>query len=220
MIQVALIGAHGKMGKIAEDALNLMNNFTIVALIKRGENLAEILSSTKPDIAIDLTSHESVSQNTWDIVKSGVRPIIGTSGLSQEETKKLITFCNEKKLGGIIAPNFSIAFAFINKMSKGLAQYYDDISIVEFHHAQKKDKPSGTARYTAEIVGIEESSIASVRSNSFLAKQQIYVSSESERIVIDHESFNRNSFLKGIQLCLKEVVKLDHLVVGLENILK
>ncbi len=66
-------------------------------------------------------------------MESGVHPIIGSSGLSQKDTKTLVEFCAEKKLGGLIIPNFSIAFAFINKISKELSQYYEDISIVEYH---------------------------------------------------------------------------------------
>lgn len=218
MLKVAIIGANGKMGKVAQEAIALMKNYSVVAKITREDNLESILTSLKPDIAIDLTSHESVQKNSWTIVKSGVKPIIGSSGLSTKEIDDLSKYCHEKKLGGLIIPNFSLAFAFINKVSKDFAKYYDDFSIVEFHHAQKKDKPSGTARYTAEIVGINESQIASVRSNGFLAKQQIYINSDSERIVIDHESFNRNSFLKGIQLSATKVTSLNNLVVGLENI--
>lgn len=220
MFKIVVIGANGKMGKTAQEAIGLMPNFSIIEKVNRNDNLDEILKSVKPDIAIDLTTHESVSKNSWTIVKNGVRPIIGTSGLSKHEMDDLSAYCQEKMLGGIIAPNFSLAFAFINKISKEFAKYYDDISIVEFHHAQKKDKPSGTARYTANIVGINESNIASVRSNGFLAKQQLYINSESERILIDHESFNRSSFLKGIQMSIEKVLKLENLVVGLENILE
>ena len=219
MFKVAIIGANGKMGKIAEEAIKLTHDFSVVARVGRNDNLESVLSSLKPDIALDLTSHESVKQNSWTIVKSGVHPIIGASGLSMKDMDDLVSYCHEKKLGGLVIPNFSIAFAFINKVTKEFSQYYDDISIVEFHHAQKKDKPSGTARYTAEIAGVDENQIASIRSNGFLAKQQIYINSDCERIVIDHESFNRNSFIKGIQLSLNKVMKLNGMLVGLENII-
>lgn len=220
MKRVAIIGANGKMGKIVQQSIEALNEYTIVAKVNRNDNLDEILKSTKPHIAIDVTSYESVAQNTWTIVKNGVHPIIGTSGLGQREINELYQFCKEKKLGAFIVPNFSLAFALINKISREFAQYYSDFSIVEFHHAQKKDKPSGTAKHTANIVGVNENEIVSVRSNGFLAKQQLYINSESERIVIDHESFSRNSFVKGIQLCIEKVLVSHGLVVGLENIVQ
>ena len=219
MIKVVLIGAKGKMGQIAKQALQLMDQFSLVAEVNRGDNLDEILKKEKPHVALDVTSHLSVLENTWTILNNNVRPLIGTSGLSQEDINKIKFSCDEKKLGCLIIPNFSIAFAFINKISLQLAQYYDDKSIIEYHHSNKKDKPSGTARHTAKLIGMEESQIASVRAEGFIAKQQIYFQNKSERIVIDHESFSRESFLKGIQLSLQHVVQLNHLVVGLENIL-
>jgi 4-hydroxy-tetrahydrodipicolinate reductase len=219
MLKVVVLGANGKMGKCVEMALSQMKGFEIVARIQREDDLETILKSTKPDIAIDVTSHESVLKNSWCLVKNGVRTIIGTSGLSMKDMDDLSLYCQEKKLGTLIIPNFSLAFALINRVSKEFSKYFDDVSIVEFHHAQKKDKPSGTARYSAEIFGLEESHIASVRSNGFLAKQQIYINSDSERIILDHESFNRSSFIKGIQLSLNKVTKINGLIVGLENVL-
>ncbi len=219
MHKVVVIGANGKMGKIVQEAISLMNDFSLVAEVNRGDDLENILKLHKPAIAIDVSSHSVVKQNAWTILKNGARPVVGASGLSLIELEELVSYCKDKKLGGLVIPNFSIAFAFINKVTKEFSEFYEDISIVEFHHAQKKDKPSGTARYTAKIANIDENQIASVRSNGFLAKQQIYINSESERIVIDHESFSRKSFIKGIQLSLNKVLKLDTMLVGLENAL-
>ena len=219
MNSIVLIGANGKMGQIAKAAIENMPEFSIVHCAVRGENLAKILKSTKPDIALDLSNHESVTQNAWTIVEHNIKPLIGASGMSKEDIEKLKQICEQKKLGGLVVPNFSLAFAFINDMSKLLAKYYDDVSIVEYHHAEKKDKPSGTARNTAQILGLREDQIASVRAKGFLAKQQIYFQSDSERIIIDHESFSRKSFVKGIQLSVEKIMKLNSLYVGLESIL-
>ncbi|HLX55192.1 MAG TPA: dihydrodipicolinate reductase C-terminal domain-containing protein [Aquella sp.] len=219
IIKVAIIGSNGRMGQLANQVVESMPNCSIVAKITRHDDLGAVLKSAKPDVAIELTSHESVFANARTIITNKVYPIIGSSGLTHANIESLSLLCNNNKIGGIIAPNFSLGIAVISKMAKDLKQYYDEFSIIEFHHAAKKDKPSGTARYTSQLLGAKEQDICSIRSNGFVAKQQVYVSSPGERILIDHENFDRNSFAKGISLCVNKVLNLDSLVVGLENIL-
>ena len=213
-----VIGANGKMGRIAIESIKTMNNFSVVSEIKREHDLDAALKEIQPDIALELTDHKNVKKNSWTIIKNNVRPIIGASGLSKDEIKEIEDYCNKNKLGGIVAPNFSLGIALITKIIKEIPLYFSDISVVEYHHSEKKDKPSGTARHTAELCKIDESAIASVRSNGFLAKQQIFISGTGERIIIDHESFNRSSFTKGIQLSCEKVLDFKTLKIGLENI--
>lgn len=217
-ITVAVIGASGKMGQTALLAIQQMKNYRVVAEVKRNDSLDKVLKEFKPDIAIELTSSETVLAHSKVIIDNNVRPVIGSSGLSRLEIKELQQLCANKQLGGLIIPNFSIGIAVINKFTKEIKKYYDDFSVIEFHHRQKKDKPSGTARHTASILDFAEEEIASVRSNGFLAKQQLYVNNPHERIIIDHESFDRNSFIQGIQISLEKSITLSTLVVGLENI--
>src|SRR6185437_9426011 len=212
IIKVAIIGSNGKMGQLANIVVESMPNCSIVARINRHDDLDAVLKSTKPDIAIELTSHESVRANAHTIITNNVCPIIGSSGLKPADIEALSLLCTNNKMGGVIAPNFSVGMALISKMAKDLKQYYDEFSIVEFHHAAKKDKPSGTARYTSQLLGVDEKDICSIRSNGFVAKQQLYVSSPGERILIDHENFDRSSFSKGISLCVNKVLSLDNLV--------
>ncbi len=216
---IAIIGAAGKMGLIVQHTLNNLKGYKTVAKIQRADDLKQQLLMHKPTVAIDVSSHLSVYAHAKTMIECGVKPLIGTSGLSLEQINELSGLCQQKKLGGIVAPNFSLGAAFIHKMVTELSQYYEDKSIVEFHHAQKKDKPSGTSRHTASLMKIDEGQIASVRSNSFLAKQQVFLSSPFERIVIDHESFDRQSYIKGIELCLRKIIELDYLAVGLENLI-
>lgn len=218
-IKVAIIGANGKMGQLANSVISSMPNFLVVALVNRQDNLDDVLKATGPDIAIELTAYDSVFANARTIIANGVYPVIGASGLKPAEVEILSALCIKNKIGGIIAPNFSVGMALISKFARELKQYYHEFSIIEFHHAQKKDKPSGTARYIAEILGTQEEDICSIRSDGFVAKQQIYVSAAGERILIEQESFDRTSFSQGIALCVNKVMDLDHLVVGLENIL-
>lgn len=218
-IKLALIGPNGKMGNLTKNVLSTMPNCSLVAEISRSDNLDLILKSTKPDIAIEFTSHESVFYNAQTIIANNVYPIIGSSGLSVPQIDELTILCKEKMIGGLVIPNFSLGMAFICKLVNDLKQHYDEFSLIEFHHTQKKDKPSGTGKYIANILGIEDQEILSIRSKGFVAKQQIYISSDSERIILDQESFDRNSFSKGISLSINKVMSLNNLVVGLENII-
>jgi 4-hydroxy-tetrahydrodipicolinate reductase len=219
ILKVAIIGANGKMGSLVSNLISKLEQYKIVATIGRMDSLGSILQDTKPDIAIELTSNLSVFDNTKTIIQNNVRPIIGSSGLTQNEIKHLSVECDNKSLGGLIIPNFSLGIACVNKMSNTLKEHFSDFSIVEYHHRAKKDKPSGTAKHLANILTLDESEIASVRSDDFLAKLQLYVASQYERIIIDHESFDRKSFEPGIILSLKKIMELNKLVIGLENIL-
>lgn len=218
--KIAIVGANGKMGRHADGLISSMPGFSIVARVNRGDNLDKILKTTKPDIAIELTSYVHVYENSSTIIRNGVRPIIGASGISkQKEIDTLTKKCAAKHIGGLIIPNFSVGIALVANFTKSLTAFFDDVSLLEFHHAQKKDKPSGTSKYIAKIAEIDENQIACIRSNGFLAKHQLYINSKYERIVIDHESFGRNSFDLGIELSIKKVMKLDTLVIGIENLI-
>ncbi|HEX5797680.1 MAG TPA: dihydrodipicolinate reductase C-terminal domain-containing protein [Candidatus Saccharimonadales bacterium] len=220
MIKVVVVGAKGRMGQIAVEVMNAAEGFEVVGEVDKDEDLDAILKQTTPDIAIEFSGSEAVKENSWTIVNNSVRPVIGSSGLSQAEIEELEKFCKEKGLGGILVPNFSLGMALSNKFAKELSRYFKDISIIEFHHTKKQDKPSGTARNTAQAVGIDESLIASVRSGAFVAKQQMFFARDGERVVIDHETFNRkDSFGGGILLSCQKVMGLSELVVGLEKIL-
>jgi 4-hydroxy-tetrahydrodipicolinate reductase len=219
-MKVAIIGAKGKMGILADEALSAMPSVKEIIRIYSSDDLNHVLASTKPNIAIELTSHMSVARNAWCIVNNGVKPLIGASGLTKTQIDELSQHCAEHTLGGLVIPNFSLGVAYMTKLTTMMSRHFKDISIVEFHHAQKKDKPSGTASYTANLVGIAPETIASIRSPGFLAKQQVYINTEHERLIIDHESFSRHSFAQGIQLSIQVLSELSHMVVGLENILE
>jgi len=219
VVKIAIIGANGKMGQCTEEVIRAAKGYSIVAKVGRGDNLDEILKTTKPNIAIELTSHKSVYDNASTIIRNGVHPIIGSSGLTTEEINIFTEECIKRRLGALIIPNFSIGIALITNFTKNLVSFFDDFSLLEFHHAQKQDKPSGTSKHLAKILKVDENQIAAIRSNGFISKQQIYINSKYERILIDHESFDRKSFDLGIKLSIKKVMELNNLVIGLENLI-
>lgn len=217
--KIAVIGYQGKMGDLTCKLLENEDGYEVVAKIGRNDDLDQILKKTKPDIALDFTSHLSVFTNIQIIIENGVRPLIGSSGLSLDQIQVLQKKCAQKELGGLIIPNFSLGIAVLNKMAMILENNFDEFSVIEYHHSAKKDKPSGTARHMANLLNIPEDEIASVRGDGFVAKLQVYANTPYERLILDHESFDRKSFVPGIMLSLNQIMQLNHMVVGLENIL-
>ncbi len=138
-------GAHGKMGQITTEFLKKYPQYEIVGELGRNDDLGKEILKNKAEIVIDFTHAECVFRNALTIIGHNAHPIIGATGLSQEEIKTLSDLCLKKKLGGLIVPNFSVASVLMMHFAKIAAHYLPDVEIVEAHHPQKKDAPSGTA---------------------------------------------------------------------------
>lgn len=239
---VVIIGANGKMGTTTVQAIADSPDFECVATINRGDNLHAVLTAGNIDIAIDFTDINSVYDNAKAIIEQGIHPVIGSSGLTKPQVEELTQLCHQKQLGGIIAPNFSIGAIMMMKLSAIAAQYFNDIEIIESHHEQKLDAPSGTATKTAEMIAanrnraseIIESKqsidgvrggkhsdipIHSVRLPGFIAKQDVIFGSYGETLTISHNSLNRECFMPGVLLACRKSLQLKQLIYGLENLL-
>ena len=149
MIKIIVNGAKGKMGTVTCDAVEEQSDFKLLAALSRENNLSAEIKRLIPNVVIDFTSSESVYQNALTIIESGVHGVIGSTGLTDEQIQHLSNVCAEKKLGCIIAPNFSLAAVLMMKFSQMAAHYFDWCEIIELHHAGKKEAPSGTAMKTA-----------------------------------------------------------------------
>lgn len=222
-IKIGINGVKGNMGKLLNSHLT---NSEIVQIVATGNSSKELDQMLGQDIdtIVDLTSHDVVFENTSKIVEANIRPIIGTSGLTIEEVKLLQENCKNKSLGGIIAPNFSLGAMLMIKVAKDISTYFEDIEIIEMHRHDKKDKPSGTATKTQETIlnqknGKSHIPIHSIRLPGILAKQQVIFGSTGETLTIDHTSIDRKCFIPGMMMAIKEVMKLRHLVYGLESLL-
>ena len=128
-IRVAIIGHKGKMGALSLAVVNQMTGYKLVASIGREDNLANALQESRADVAIELTSNESVLKNTRTIIENKVRPLIGSSGLTHEEMVLFREECSKSSLGGLIIPNFSIGIACINRAALMLKEHFTDFSI-------------------------------------------------------------------------------------------
>jgi 4-hydroxy-tetrahydrodipicolinate reductase len=157
--------------------------------------------------------------NTETILKNNARPIIGTSGLREAQVQALKKIAQEKKIGGIIAPNFSLGALLMMRFAQEAAKYFSRAEIIEMHHPQKKDAPSGTAIRTAEMMG-NQPHIHSVRLSGIVARQQVIFGSLGETLTIDHNTLSREAFIPGIKLACEKVMTVDDLIYGLDQLLE
>lgn len=264
MIKVAIAGPRGRMGQEAVHTIMKQENMELVAVLDHREiarnlsdydqfpdtydvvtytDLTKLFLEKEPHVLIDLTTPEAVYTHTKLALEHGVRPVIGTTGFTDEQLQQLQQYATTNKLGAIIAPNFAVGAVLMMKFAAMAAQYMPDVEIIELHHDQKLDAPSGTAVKTAQLIQENRPShkqghpdeketipgargadfdgmrIHSVRLPGLVAHQEVLFGGEGQLLTIRHDSYNRASFMSGVKLCVEKVVELDHLVYGLENIL-
>lgn len=240
--KILINGASGRMGQEAVKAIQNDSELTLVAQTGRADNLAEKIKSSGAEIVIDFTSPQSAFENTLTIINAGAHPVIGTTGIKPEQIKQLQKLAAEKKLGGIIAPNFCIGAVLMMQFAQTAARYYNDVEIIESHHTGKLDAPSGTAVKTAEMIAKNRKAeperksihenitgsrgalyqgvpIHAIRLPGFVASQDVIFGGLGETLSIRHNTINRESFMPGVILACKKVPQLSELVYGLENIL-
>lgn len=241
-IRVIVNGAQGKMGSLACNTLENHSEFTLVGQLSRNDNLEEAIKEAQADVVVDLTRADCVYENSLSIIQAGARPVIGSSGLIPSQIDELIKQCTAKNLGGIIAPNFSIGAVLMMIFAKKASEYFPEVEIIESHHQQKLDAPSGTALKTASMIAsarkalkkelelkelipgsrggyCEQINIHSIRLPGILARQEVLFGSQGETLSITHNSIDRNCFMPGVILACQKVIHLTELVYGLEYIL-
>lgn len=234
---IIINGAFGKMGRITTEFLQELASFKVVALLGRGDNLQQNLITYQPDFVIDLTRADCVYQNCQIYLQQQTKFIIGTSGLKPHEIEYMQQTCRELQLGGIIVPNFSIGSVLCTYFAQLAAHWFDGVDIIEMHHAQKADAPSGTAIHTANAIHESKSNwplmsttpqpgrecfvhqipIHSVRMPGVLAYQQTLFGQTGETVSIQHQIIDRKAYMPGLKLACDHIFDLKELVIGLEH---
>ncbi len=262
-ISVAVVGAGGRMGQEVLRALTWAEDFDIAVAVDHsaaGKNIREFagpkardleiqgklgaaLDATPCQVLIDFTNHSAAAQHALSALKRGIRPVLGTTGMSSNDLREIEADCKEKKLGAIYAPNFAIGAVLMMRFAEMAAQWLPDVEIIEMHHEQKLDAPSGTALLTAEMISegrtrapgfipdatmkiegarggkYRDVPIHSVRLPGLVAHQMVMFGSAGETLTIRHDSLDRKSFMEGVKLCLREVLTVDGLVIGMDKVL-
>ena len=242
MVNVIVNGARGRMGSEAVKAIKNDVALKLVGECDFGDDLSELIKSTNADVVVDLTAASAGFSNTQIILNAGACPVIGTSGFQVDQVNELQSLAAEKKLGGLIAPNFSIGAVLMMKFAEQAAKYLPDAEVIEAHSTQKEESPSGTALRTAELISAArlkstaESSdkellpgargaelhnvrLHSIRLPGIVAQQTVFFGGLSETLKIEHNSQHRESFMPGICLACREVVKQSELFYGLEHLM-
>lgn len=263
-IKVAVCGACGKMGQEVIKAVLSQEDIQLVAAIdihNTGKDIGELVNNTStgviitkdlqetlinsnPDVIVDFTSPELIYANSLVAIECGVRPVIGTTGLSEEQLSELEKLSKEKEISVLIAPNFAIGAILMMKYAAQASVYFENAEIIELHHNRKKDAPSGTAIKTAQLMtearakfstdnipetefiegargGVTDSNIHihSVRLPGYIASQEVIFGSMGQTFTIRHDSFNRECYMDGVLLAIRHVMKNNNFVYGLEHVL-
>lgn len=243
-ISILINGAFGKMGLETVKAIEQDSALSLVGQIGRGSSLAQVIQETQPQVVIDFTTPEIVFANALTIIEAGKHPVIGTTGLSHAQIQELKAGCAEKKLGGIIAPNFAIGVILMMRFASEAIRYFPQAEIIELHHDAKRDAPSGTAIKTAQMMAKNRPSevlshqttvketllhsrgaecdgipIHAVRLPGLVAHEMILFGGQGEVLTLKHDAMDRKCFMAGILLACKKVVTLTELIYGLEHLL-
>jgi 4-hydroxy-tetrahydrodipicolinate reductase len=241
-IRVLINGAKGRMGLAAVNAVSDDNELTLCGTCSREDDLAAAIKASKADVVVDLTNADAVKNNLQIIIDANVHPVIGTSGLVMADILNFQQQCKTLKLGGILAPNFSLGAVLLMKHAREMAKYFSHVEIIEMHHDGKLDSPSGTAMRTAEMIAENflpqttsprqretipgargaahhKIPIHAIRLPGLVAHQQVIFGGTGETLTLKHDSIDRIAFMPGIRLACKKVGALDGLYNGLEYIL-
>lgn len=248
MVNIAVCGANGKMGQEVVRAVNNASDMTLVAKIdiKDGEfsSIKDAKDAVKIDVLIDFTQPKTIYENALFCLNNDINIVIGTTGLNDEQIGALKELAEKNSLGCLIAPNFSTGAVLMMKFAQMASKYFDNAEIIELHHNQKKDAPSGTAVKTALMMAGENTNfttgncsevetikgargansynnihIHSVRMPGYIASQEVIFGSNGQILTVRHDSMNRECYMDGVLRATRYVCENKNFVYGLENIL-
>lgn len=242
MIKVAVIGARGRMGSEVVKAVNEAKDLELVAQLDLGDSLDALLASGAV-VAVDFTTPDSVMANLEFLISHNINAVVGTTGFDDVRIAKIKSLLANSKSGVLIAPNFAIGAVLMMEFATKAAQYFESAEIIELHHPNKVDAPSGTAARTAELMSaarkesglpampdatstslagargatVGDIPVHSVRLRGLVAHQEVLLGGIGETLSIRHDSIDRVGFMPGVLLGVRKVVTHPGLTFGLEN---
>ncbi|GIE84194.1 4-hydroxy-tetrahydrodipicolinate reductase [Actinoplanes regularis] len=244
-IRVGVLGARGRMGLEVCKAVDAAADLDLVALINQGDSL-ESASGSGARVLVDFTNPGVVMENLRWAIGQGIHVVVGTSGFTEERLAQVRGWLAEKPgVGVVIAPNFGIGAILMMRFAASAARYFDSVEIIEQHHPRKLDAPSGTAMHTARLIAearkaancppmpdatqeeldgargtdIDGVRVHAVRAAGLVAHQEVLFGAAGETLTIRHDSLDRSSFMPGVVLAVREVVKRPGLTLGLDELL-
>jgi 4-hydroxy-tetrahydrodipicolinate reductase len=225
MIKVAVSGAAGRMGQTVCAAVDGADDMELVARAdpQLGVPLADAIAEAGPDVVVDFSVPASAFDNARLCLERDAHAVVGTTGMAADDLARLRELASRSTANCFVAPNFAIGAVLMMEAAKLAAAHMPDCEIIELHHEQKLDAPSGTAKRTAELIeaagGRKQIPIHSVRLQGLVAHQEVIFGGLGQTLSIRHDSISRESFMPGVLLAVRKVGGLNGLVVGLEQLL-
>ena len=244
-IKVAILGAKGRLGTERVKAISAADDLELVASLDLGDSL-DLLKSSGAEVVLDFTHPDSVMKNIEYAINSGIHVVVGTTGIDSQRMDVIKSLlAKNPKVGAIIAPNFALSAVLMMQFAAKAATYFDSVEIIELHHPDKADAPSGTATRTAELISdarakakksampdktssglagargakVGDVPIHSIRLRGLVAHQEVLMGDQGETLSIRHDSIDRSGYMPGVLLAIRSVKTRAGLTFGLENLI-
>ena len=243
MINVGVLGARGRMGAEVVNAVNASPDCELVAALDLGDSLDQLVSSGA-HVVVDFTTPDAVMANLEFLITHGIHAVVGTTGFDDKRMATLKSLSSaHPQVGILIAPNFAIGAVLMMEFAAKAARYFESAEIIELHHPNKVDAPSGTAARTADLISkarkeaglaampdattssldgargalVGDVPVHSVRLRGLIAHQEVLFGGPGETLTIRHDSLDRAGFMPGVLLGIKSVISRPGVTFGLEH---
>ncbi|MDI1289778.1 MAG: 4-hydroxy-tetrahydrodipicolinate reductase [bacterium] len=244
MIHVGVFGSKGRMGQTVVEAVRSAADLDLVAAFDVGV-VPSAMAEAGADVIVDFTTPDAVMTTLRSCIANGIHCVVGTTGFDERKLDQVRTWCaDQPSVGVLIAPNFGIGAVLMMRFSAMAAPYFDSVEILEMHHPDKVDAPSGTATHTAHLIAaardgmpaqpdatvheipgargalVDGIRVHSVRARGLVAHQEVILGGPGETLTIRHDSLDRTSFMPGVLLAVRRVSAHPGLTVGLDSYLE
>jgi len=245
MIKVGVLGSRGRMGSEVVKAVTEASDLELVAALDLGDSL-DTLVTNGAQVVVDFTTPDSVMANLEFLISKNINAVVGTTGFDDARIAKIKSLLSSSKSGVLIAPNFAIGAVLMMEFATKAARYFESAEIIELHHPNKVDAPSGTAARTADLMAksrkeaglgpmpdatstsldgargatVGDIPVHSVRLRGLVAHQEVLLGGIGETLSIRHDSIDRVGFMPGVLLGVRQVVTHPGLTFGLEHFME
>ncbi len=242
-MRVGVLGAKGKVGVTMAAAVEKADDLTLSAEVDAGDPLSLFVDSGT-EVVIDFTHPDVVMDNLKFLINNGIHAVVGTTGFTDEKLSQVESWLADSPgTAVLIAPNFAIGAVLSMRFAQEAARYFESVEVIELHHPNKADAPSGTAARTAKLIAearkdlppnpdatstslpgargadVDGIPVHSIRLAGLVAHQEVLFGTQGETLTIRHDSIDRTSFVPGVLLAVRRVRERPGLTVGLEPLL-
>jgi 4-hydroxy-tetrahydrodipicolinate reductase len=240
-----VVGSRGRVGSRIVWGIDAADDLELVGSVDLGDDLVRVIETCKPEVAVEFTVPGAVFQNTCLLLEWGVHTVVGTTGLTDDQLTKLDAVARKRRVGCLVAPNFALGAVLMMRFAEEAARHFPWVEVVERHHEQKLDAPSGTARETAARIAaargaeqtpsgpegetesapgarggrVSDVPVHSLRLPGSMAHQEVWFGGPGETLVIRHDAIDREVFVPGVLLAVRRIRERIGLLRGLGSLI-